>query len=566
MFEIFGGQRGSTFVEGLADSTSDSDFDEKLAAFEITWNAREKALSSSPQFFTYFTRYKAPVFKESMIASVREKAGLGHPPKEYHNNGPECINNVIKMKVKRERSVLDEFCSKMKSLAEDQQNHLLRAITRRGEYRLHPYFKEYEMDSSQWFKLDENARTDHLHRLRSTAKKLESKRDDKTGAAVPPSLPEKSSCTEGEALTSIDWPLYAKLPKCTAVPESTLNGILRRAEELVATTNTITTAPVDGTARMVKSKSNPSRPHLVQVFQDGKVTCDENCPMWTSLKICSHCVAVVHCLNVTGELVNWFTINSKQPNLTKITTGHIGRNIGKKPSQNRYSQRKTKPPVLARTMNPGFSSAPDVMTTSSAIQSSSTMAVPVSTGMSNSCQHSFPFGPGPNPWWGMYSYPPWTTDTPFSSQYYDNHNTLSGYNSFSACSSPSVCVNYNSPSSYNLLHSPSPHSIFWVFRLNKRITTCYGCRNKFTRAADGGLPIPPLDLVLKCNEGRQYYDKAGVLQEKENSNTYYHPHFNCIKQKHPDFQCSDIRLDDSVRSTLHSSHFELLQSVFGFSF
>ena len=280
-----------------------------------------------------------------MIASVREKAGLGHPPKEYHNNGPDCINNVMKMKVKRERNVLDEFCSKMKSLAEDQQNHLLRAITRCGEYCLHPAFKEYEIDSSQWFKLDENARTDHLHRLRSVAKKLENKCDDKTGAAVPPSLPEKSSCTEGEALTSIDWPLYSMLPKCRRYPQWHFVKGGR-------TTNAITTATVDGTARKVKSKSNPSRPHLVQVFQDGRVTCDENCPMWTSLKICSHCVAIAHCLNVTGELVNWFTVNSKQPNLTKITTGHIGRNIGKKPSQNRYYQRKTKPPILAHTMNP----------------------------------------------------------------------------------------------------------------------------------------------------------------------------------------------------------------------
>ena len=50
LFDIFGGQRGTTFVEGLADSTSDSDFDEKLAAIEITWNVREKAWSSSPQF------------------------------------------------------------------------------------------------------------------------------------------------------------------------------------------------------------------------------------------------------------------------------------------------------------------------------------------------------------------------------------------------------------------------------------------------------------------------------------------------------------------------------------
>jgi len=82
-----------------------------------------------------------------------------------------------------------------------------------------------------------------------------------------------------------------------------VNGILRRAEELVTAENAITTAPVEGTTRMVKSKSNPSYPNLVQVFQDGKVICDENCPMWTSLRICSHCVTVAHCLDVSGDLV-----------------------------------------------------------------------------------------------------------------------------------------------------------------------------------------------------------------------------------------------------------------------
>jgi len=36
VFQIFGGQRGTTFVEGLADSTSEIDFDEKLASLEST--------------------------------------------------------------------------------------------------------------------------------------------------------------------------------------------------------------------------------------------------------------------------------------------------------------------------------------------------------------------------------------------------------------------------------------------------------------------------------------------------------------------------------------------------
>ena len=77
------------------------------------------------------------------------------------------------------------------------------------------------------------------------------------------------SSSGNDALTTIDWSLYAQLPRCTALPENTMNGILRRAEELVTMDNAITTATVEGTA---KSKSNLSCPHLVQVFQDGKMT------------------------------------------------------------------------------------------------------------------------------------------------------------------------------------------------------------------------------------------------------------------------------------------------------
>ena len=57
-----------------------------------------------------------PILHTVEIVPVREKVGLGHPPKEYHNNSSECINNVIKMKVKRERNALDDFYCKMMSL------------------------------------------------------------------------------------------------------------------------------------------------------------------------------------------------------------------------------------------------------------------------------------------------------------------------------------------------------------------------------------------------------------------------------------------------------------------
>ena len=100
--------------------------------------------------------------------------------------------------------------------------------------------------------------------------------------------------------------------------------------------------------------------------------------------------------------------------------------------------------------------------------------------------------------------------------------------------------------------------------LNNRITTCFGCRNKFTRSADGGVPVAPLDLILKCNESRQYYGKDGNIHEKENSNTYYHPNINCIRNKHPDFTQADIRIEENVRSSLLPVHLDLLASVFNF--
>ena len=54
VLEIFGGQKGTTFIQGLADAMSENDFDIKLASLEDVWNNREQPYTSSPQFFSYF--------------------------------------------------------------------------------------------------------------------------------------------------------------------------------------------------------------------------------------------------------------------------------------------------------------------------------------------------------------------------------------------------------------------------------------------------------------------------------------------------------------------------------
>ena len=91
---------------------------------------------------------------------------------------------------------MDEACSEMKSLVKQQQNHLTRAITCKGEYRLHSCFKEYEMDLSKWFQLHESSHTAHIQRLRDVAIKYIRKLSYKeTEGGVSPSAADTSPCS-----------------------------------------------------------------------------------------------------------------------------------------------------------------------------------------------------------------------------------------------------------------------------------------------------------------------------------------------------------------------------------
>ena len=53
--------------------------------------------------------------------------------------------------------------------------------------------------------------------------------------------------------TSIIQTLYTWVAKCTAVPESTMNGTLQWAGEILSTTNAITTAPIEGLQLQLKA-------------------------------------------------------------------------------------------------------------------------------------------------------------------------------------------------------------------------------------------------------------------------------------------------------------------------
>lgn len=164
--------------------------------------------------------------------------------------------------------------------------------------------------------------------------------------------------------------------KNTTVPESTIHNIFYKAAELWADPQAITAAPVEGVARMVKSKSTTSRPHLVQVFKGAKIVCDESCPMWKSLKLCSHCVAVAHSVGCASGFIEWYAANAKKTNITKLTTQNVPRSVGKKSSHAHSSRSKGKTPVTA-CVAPAFTDQPPYnKSISSSIYNQETEAIP----------------------------------------------------------------------------------------------------------------------------------------------------------------------------------------------
>ena len=61
-------------------------------------------------FFNWFVEHKVQVIESSMLASVRESAGLGNPPEPFYTNEIESINRVIKQKTGYKSSEWPEFC------------------------------------------------------------------------------------------------------------------------------------------------------------------------------------------------------------------------------------------------------------------------------------------------------------------------------------------------------------------------------------------------------------------------------------------------------------------------
>jgi len=81
--------------------------------------------------------------------------------------------------------------------------------------------------------------------------------------------------------------------------------------------------------KMVKSKSGDA-PHLVRA-DEHKYKCDDRCPHFKSISLCSNVVAAAESNGDLSEFVNWFcSKHGSGPNLMRIATHDMPAGAGRK--------------------------------------------------------------------------------------------------------------------------------------------------------------------------------------------------------------------------------------------
>lgn len=384
------------------------------------------------------------------------------------------------------------------------------------------------------------------------------------------------------------------------------------SKALELTTSAGAMAPAPGcapSARTVRSSSK-SGFHLVTPAPCGKFTCD--CPNYHSLSICSHTVAVAEVNGKLEQFVEWYCKSKKSPSLSRLALKDIPKGCGRKGSKPPRKRMKAQP--ISKRLDPiALSNTGDTneigacICASSAANPTSEVHVPaVSKSASSMDRHAThtdadaaashwshscnAAGTGYTGTIPAYSYvnPTGTPFTPRTTQLFADtpcgafsphtpqSSAIPPYPSFgtnpwhpvqpglsgSQASLPwwhSSYVSHGNQSVQQFINSPypDPHTTctFRVRFIEGNISTCYGCRNKYSKK-----PEPPDNICLQTEEWREFTSHGALVPQKRWSNTYYHVRKHCVQLKWRSFK---VIIDDNIKNRLLQCHKDLIMGEVG---
>jgi len=245
--------------KGLVDAESGEELDETLLTIASVWDKREAEFSTiKPSLYEWFCQYHAKEVRSSMIAPIRESAGLGNPPQHFTTNSNESMNKVIKQALHYEERNWDKFCDEMLALVKIQYQEMEKSVLRTGEYHFRSQFTYLEVPLSKWNNMSVEQREKHMKRvMRATMR-----------SAHMEDIINKSDDENVDGYS--DAHHLGALPNPTNIPHETWNRAVAKANAIAADPSSMSTVPGgNGRSKFVAWSRNPDSPIKVQA---GKYT------------------------------------------------------------------------------------------------------------------------------------------------------------------------------------------------------------------------------------------------------------------------------------------------------
>lgn len=610
--DIFGTQQGTVYIKGLLDAADHSEFGQHLLSLKEKWDELEYSVNphKDPQFYHWLLKNEVEDMKSSMIASVRESAGLGSPPVAYTTNRNESMNNVAKAYADYRQSNWVELADNMFDLVNTQFKEVEKAVFCMGEYRFKAAYKSLEVENSKWFLMSSDQRQKHLRRvwgMQSTSFEAEAAAGGDTTLKSLSIPPDKSGIT--------------------TLSSELLERTWNKAEKLLNTAGSICGAPGMQDAMCVASDSG-GKPHIVCKNKKGSFACDEACLAWKSQKLCSHVLAVCEEKECLAEFLTAYRRSKITGSYTAVSTHSQSKNVGKKPGvPKRKGPSQYKKPEIESYIDP-FSTTnehanSDVSHCGAPAQSHSRHPLPTYTPASlssyqlntlsqpclpadsqiyklskHSQSHPFQVLPTesvsssqigqvntPSQSQQIHAFPanP-SVSTPNSQTGHPNTLSLLHALPMSSVSSSQICQLNLLPQNVSSSFHGSPFQIvqasqpatrlqpamtssqpFEIKFLTPAIKICAGCRKGYARSEDGKTCLPPpFDLCLVHKEQHLYYNVVNGKQQLSSlSNVHYHANVSCPKIRYPEFNPQDVRVPQQLQGKLQPAHWIFLLQTFG---
>lgn len=461
-----------------------------------------------------------------------------------------------------------------------------KAIIGRGKYELCEQFKRLEKAEDEWFmRMTPAQRQAHLKRLSSltVGSKVKAPRfNSLSKIAVQSDKPccsrqlfQPSQQREIQKRTNLSVSV-GDFSDSVIIPAAVLDAIWSKAGDIISDSMAMCAVPGGHQKDRIVESSSSLTPHVVSAKKSGQYSCDDKCPNWKSLRVCSHSVAAAE---ENGELhlfVDWLKKVKKSPNLTQLALTTMPKGRGRKgcnppPRKKKkvtVESRKSFAELLKEECSTSRLDMDNPQSDVSGDSDSEESCMPVEQDLP--CQMtSGGAAVNLNPKSSHVISGDVVTAGMVQDQYkmYECSVSLQGGGVEFSHSKRGTKLNVSGARQESsstaglpllpppLVHYPlsqDPESPFELAFISGNVSVCRGCRQKYTKPA-----TPPLDLCIRHKEWQEFLGPLGTPQTRY-GNVYYHCNIPCVRSRNPEFEPAILRVHPTIAMQLMPVHTEYL--------